>query len=78
MQDRTKVHVTHPDVEGVAYVQRSALKHMDGWSEVSAPERAGKPTPRRTAAAKKAASPTPATATSEPILAAEVAELKES
>lgn len=73
-----KVYVSHPDVEGVAYVQRSALKHMDPqWTEVQKPERAGKPTPRREAAAKKAATTTNATVLSEPNLAPERADSKE-
>lgn len=63
---REIVSVVHPDIEGVAEMTRAHLARSDGWREVKDAERAGKPTARRTAAAKVAATVTPATATSEP------------
>lgn len=66
MHDHTMIHASHPDVVGVAELPRSALAHMSGWSEVKDPERAGKPTARRAAAAKNTATETAATSNSLP------------
>ncbi len=66
MADRSLVAVSHPEVEGVAWVPRTMLPHISGWSEVKDPDRAGKPTARRTAAAEVTATPTAATSTSLP------------
>lgn len=37
------IYATHPGIEGVAQVPRSALDHMDGkWTELTDPERSPK------------------------------------
>lgn len=36
------IWVTHPGIDQAAQVNRSALPHMDGWSEIKNPDRSPK------------------------------------